>query len=295
MQRGMPDSSRSTDLSRMADSGIERLPEGCIAQAISLTAPRDACRSSGVSSAFRSAAASDTVWERFLPSDCHSILSRAVHPVEYSSKRDLFFLLCDSVLIDGGKMSFWLERSSGVKCYMLSASALSIIWGDTPQYWKWVSLPDSRFSEVAQLLAVCWLEIRGRIQSKMLSPRTTYAAYLIFKLADSSRGLGHPPHETSVTVGAQSSTRAIRLQPRGTDRHALRMVNFPGGAPEAEEEELGGRAREDGWMEAEMGEFYNEDGEDEEVVMSWMEVKGGHWKKGLIVEGIEIRPKTLAI
>lgn len=48
-------------------------------------------------------------------------------------------------------------------------------------------------------------------------------------------------------------------------------------------------------MEAEMGEFYNEDGEDEEVVMSWMEVKGGHWKKGLIVEGIEIRPKTLAI
>ncbi|RZS20362.1 hypothetical protein BHM03_00052866 [Ensete ventricosum] len=155
----------------MADLGIETLPEGCIAEAISLTSPRDACRSSVVSSVFRSAAASDTVWERFLPSDCHSILSRAVHPVEYSSKRDLFFLLCDSVLIDGGKMvyhfpsasnrpiyfhfsisirccfssGFWLERSSGAKCYMLSASALSIIWGDTPRYWKWVSPPDSRY------------------------------------------------------------------------------------------------------------------------------------------------------
>ncbi|RZS20363.1 hypothetical protein BHM03_00052867 [Ensete ventricosum] len=153
----------------------------------------------------------------------------------------------------------------------------------------------ARFSEVAQLVAVCWLEIRGRIQSKMLSPRTTYTAYLIFKLADWSRGLGHPPHETSVTVGAQSSTRAIRLQPRGAHRHARMMVNFPVGAPEVEEEEVGGRAREDGWMEAEMGEFYNEDGEDGEVEMSWMEVKAGHWKKGLIVEGIEIRPKTMAI
>ncbi|RWW59296.1 hypothetical protein BHE74_00033779 [Ensete ventricosum] len=83
---------------------MDRLPEGCVAHAIALTSPRDACRFSAVSSCFRSAAAYDTVWDRFLPSDYRSILSRAVRPVVCSSKRDLFFRLCDSLLIDAGKM-----------------------------------------------------------------------------------------------------------------------------------------------------------------------------------------------
>lgn len=53
-----------------------------------------------------------------------------------------------------------------------------------------------------------------------------------------------------------------------------------------------GDARDDGWMEAELGEFYIDEGEDGEVEMSLMEVRGGHWKKGLIIQGIEIRPKA---
>ncbi|CAL9124144.1 unnamed protein product [Musa textilis] len=294
----------------MGESGMDRLPEGCVAHAIALTSPRDACRFSAVSSAFRSAAAYDTVWDRFLPSDYRSILSRAVRPVVCSSKRDLFFRLCDSLLIDAGKMSFWLERSSGAKCYMLSARSLSITWGDTPQYWRWVPLSDSRFSEAAELVNVCWLEIRGKIQSRMLSGRRTYAAYIIFKLADWSRGLGHPPQEASVTVGVQqSSTHVVRLQPNDSPsrvrarRNRIRfgplvrwgamMLEMAADqeASAAAAEEVGD-ARDDGWLEAELGEFYNEEGEDGEVEMSLMEVKGGHWKKGLIIQGIEIRPKA---
>ena len=52
----------------------------------------------------------------------------------------------------------------------------------------------------------------------------------------------------------------------------------------------GTREREDGWLEIELGEFYS-DGSDEEVKMSLKEVKGEHLKYGLIVEGIELRPK----
>ena len=49
--------------------------------------------------------------------------------------------------------------------------------------------------------------------------------------------------------------------------------------------------REDGWMEIELGEFFS--GESyEEVKMSFMEVKGYQSKGGLILEGIEIRPKN---
>lgn len=173
-------------------------------------------------------------------------------------------------------------------------------------------MPDSRFREVAELVNVCWLEIRGRIQSKMLTPKTTYAAYLIFKLADWSRGLDNPPQEASVTVGLRSYTTLVRLQPRSDAARARRnRIRFgplrPVEAPAApaldhgeEAEEVGERdpppppepqARDNGWMEVAIGEFYNEEEEDGEVVISFVEIKGQHWKKGLIVQGIEIRPK----
>ncbi|KAJ8616101.1 hypothetical protein MRB53_035473 [Persea americana] len=48
--------------------------------------------------------------------------------------------------------------------------------------------------------------------------------------------------------------------------------------------------RSDGWMEIEMGAFFNDEGDEGEVEMNFKHVMGGHWKRGLIVEGIEIRP-----
>ncbi|KAG6498901.1 putative F-box protein PP2-B12 [Zingiber officinale] len=274
------------------DSGIEKLPEGCIAHAIAHTSPLDACRSSAVSTAFRAAADSDLVWGRFLPADTPSILSSALRPFEYSSKRDLFFRLCDPILIDGGKMGMWLERSTGAKCYMISVRELTIVWGETPEYLRWISLPDSRFPEVAvrfpevaELVNVCWLEIRGSIQSKLLTPKTTYAAYLIFKLAYRSRGLDDPPQQASVKVGLRSSTTLVCLQPRSAAARERRIRMGESDPPTLP------LARDNGWMEVAIGEFYNDEGEDGEVAISFTEIKGGHWKKGLIVEGIEIRPK----
>ena len=44
--------------------------------------------------------------------------------------------------------STWLDRETGAKCYMISARALCIIWGDTPQYWRWIPLTDSRFAKL---------------------------------------------------------------------------------------------------------------------------------------------------
>ncbi|KAJ0092270.1 hypothetical protein Patl1_25938 [Pistacia atlantica] len=53
------------------------LPEECISQIINLTAPRDASRLSVVSPAFKSAADSDGVWEKFLPSEYKDIISNS--------------------------------------------------------------------------------------------------------------------------------------------------------------------------------------------------------------------------
>jgi hypothetical protein len=82
------------------------LPEDCIASVLSFTTPSDACSSSSVSTNFRSAAETDAVWERFLPPQYRSIISRSADSssLSSSSKKQLYLRLCDHpLLIDDGR------------------------------------------------------------------------------------------------------------------------------------------------------------------------------------------------
>uniref|UniRef100_A0A1D1Y188 F-box protein At2g02240 n=1 Tax=Anthurium amnicola TaxID=1678845 RepID=A0A1D1Y188_9ARAE len=269
---------------------VDRMPEDCLSLALSLTTPLDVCRSSAVSSAFLSAAKSDMVWGRFLPPDCQGILDRSAVPVMVSSRRELYFRLCDSILVDGGEKILWLEKSTGKKCYMLSARTLQIIWGGDNRYWTWVSVPDARFPEVAELLSVCWLEVKACISSRELSPGTRYGAYLVMRLSPSSSGLADPPQEVVISVeGAPSSTRRVHLQE--PQRVSSNSQGGPSSqAPQGSDAVCVPRERGDGWMELEMGDFFVEAG-GEELVEVWLRGwQSLHWKSGLIVHGIEFRP-----
>eukprot|EP00258_Populus_trichocarpa_P010858 XP_002318973.3 F-box protein PP2-B15 [Populus trichocarpa] len=274
------------------------LPEGCVSTILSFTSPQDACKSSLVSTIFQAAADSDVVWERFLPTDYQDIVSRSMVPFKFSSKKELFLLLCNSLLIDGGKKSFKLERSSGKKSFMLSARDLHITWSDESPYWHWASLPESRFSEVAVLRTMCWLEIVGMIKTQMLTPNTKYGAYLVLKITDRSYGLDLMPSEISVEVGnnqVSRNTAYLRLAKEHARKKQMESL-FYGNRMQvlksrvAEGEGRVPSERDDGWLEIELGEFFSGEN-DEEVKMSLMEVKGHHLKGGLIIEGIEIRPK----
>lgn len=218
-----------------------------------------------------------------------------------------------------------LDKWTGKKCYMLSARDLAIVWSDTPDYWRWVPDPGSRFppplslslplcvlllpsifvisetaanrfAEVAELIGVCWLEINGRINTQMLSPATMYTAYLVFKLATGASGFRSQNAE--VSVGLAGSTfgfkRSVLLDARiGRGRNLLldnwfgSKAYVPVGGGDGRYPEV----RKDGWLEIKLGEFLNKESEDGELEMSITEVKGGHWKHGLVVQGIEIRPK----
>ncbi|CAO2040252.1 unnamed protein product [Urochloa humidicola] len=286
---------------------IARLPDDLLAASIARTAPRDACRAAVVSPAFRAAADSDAVWSCFLPRDLPPLADGELSPAP-PTKKALFMRLSDSgspVLLADGLMSMWLDRETGAKCYMLSARALFIVWGDTPHYWSWIPITDSRFSEGAELRAVCWLEIRGKVHCKMLSQNSTYAAYMVFKILDESYGLDFPLQEAAVVIRESKLTRQVCLQGHEDEgeneeevpqnyrplmvpvmRGRLRRRNrpLPHGVTVP-------KKRADGWLEMEMGEFTSEEGEDGEVSISLMETRGGNWKKGLIVQGIEIRAK----
>ncbi|KAK5804792.1 hypothetical protein PVK06_032443 [Gossypium arboreum] len=254
------------------------LPDECQSLIISLTSPADACRSAIVSHAFKAVAYSDAVWEKFLPSDYRSILSGSSSSSSLLSlgKKDVYFHLCfHPILIQNGTMSFQLKKESGKKCYMLGARALSSIWGDTPSYWTWKSLPESRFSEVAELKVVWWLKVKGMIDIRILSSNTNYAAYLVFKLRNRRTiGFRHRAVGFHINVGGITSTevRRVSLDPSQNETQHV-------------------REREDRWMEVEMGEFFNEFGGDGTVQFSLREVDTSYSKQGLIIEGIELRPK----
>ncbi|KAI3935350.1 hypothetical protein MKW98_027170 [Papaver atlanticum] len=156
---------------------------------------------------------------------------------------------------------------------MLGAKELAIAWGagDTPQYWFYRGCSDSRFAEVAELRLVWWLEIRGKLEIKLLSPNTFYVAYLA-----KVEVVGRDGCDTS----ACSKERLIYLC--DGNEHS---------PPDPLETEYFARERGDGWMEVEMGHFYNGGGVSK-VHMSVLETERGVPKRGLIVQGMELRPKV---
>ncbi|XP_026423700.1 F-box protein VBF-like isoform X2 [Papaver somniferum] len=279
---------------------LNSLPEGCISTILSLTSPVDACKSSVVSSTFRMASDSDVVWERFLPSDYKQILLRSVystHIFEFLPKKELYLRLRrEPVMLDNGTK------------YMLGARELSIADGNNPLCWGWKLAPESRFSEVIILRSITNLKIRGKIKTSMLSPETTYAAYLIVKFEEWAYGLDSIPSELLLGENdGNSGNKGFAYLSRANDKkkQQMKQLFFVSRMQMMRSKVIMGddqgkemrvlRDRNDGWMEIELGEIYiSEDGKSDhnkEVKMSLMEVKGGHIKGGLIVQGIEVRPK----
>lgn len=195
---------------------------------------------------------------------------------------------------------------------MLSARSMFIVWGDTPRYWRWSSEAEARFEEVAELVGVCWLEIRGWINTCMLSPSTMYGAYLVYKSTPAAFGFEYQPVEVSFGVAGTESDapkrtvyldpeRGRRLQYQIVPRRVgifsrTRILGFEAPRPPIPTENHDvqyPKQRSDGWLEIELGDFFNpaESADDKELELSVCEVKGGDWKGGLIIQGFEIRPK----
>ncbi|CAI0404913.1 unnamed protein product [Linum tenue] len=253
---------------------MNALPEDCLSSILCFTSPQDACRSSAVSPEFHSVAQSDTVWQNFLPSDYRRIIADSVPALQFSTKKELYRKLCDSVLVDGGRKRLKLEKLSGKKCFELSARDLSIT-------------------------TMSWLEIQGKINTQMLTPNTKYGAYLVLKLSNRAFGLDLMPSDVSVQVGNKEECQNTAYLRRQKNSHVEFMETLMyGHRTEALKSMVAGGGgegrlpaeREDGWLELEIGDFFNRE-KSEEVKMGLKEVKGHHLKGGLIVHGIEIRPK----
>jgi hypothetical protein len=255
------------------ETGLLDLPESCISAIFSFTTPRDICRLSVVSKLFKSVAFCDVLWNKFLPIECHQIVSRADLPLP-TSKRELYARLGDSILIDGGAKMAWLERSTAKMGYMLSARGLTIIWGDDERYWRFVPGDghDSRFQVLAELSLVWWLEVRGQIDCSLLSPNTNYKVVFVLKFGEHPYGW-EVPIKFSVTTpdGEQTELEECLNERRGQNQG----ING-------------------GWMEVVGGEFTVRpaaDDDDPRIEFYMKEVLRRIPKGGLLLDGVRIQPQ----
>lgn len=253
---------------------LPELPVACISAILSFTTQRDVCRLSTVSRLFRFAANSDSIWSKFLPQKCYEILPRAFIPLQFASIKELYFLLCDSILIDGGRKIFWIERSTAKIGYMLSARELTIEWSDDQRYWRWVSRDDSRFEEVAELLRVCWLELRGEMDCTLLSSNTVYSVLFLLKFGEHFHGWTALPIKFSVKTPDGDEMETEYFFPMETRGERLRINSG-------------------GWMEVVAGEFTVRAADDDSsrIEFYMKEVMSNWWKRGLFVEGVRIEPR----
>ncbi|KAK9217730.1 hypothetical protein WN943_006358 [Citrus x changshan-huyou] len=248
---------------------LEDLPAKCISLIISLTTPRAASRLALVCPAFRSAADSDSVWEKFLPSDYEGFISNS--SLIDKKKKDLYFHLCrNPILFDNNTASFGLEQESGKKCYMAGAKWIYENSGISHRDCEMIpSSAGSRFPEVIELKLMSSLEIEARFGTTIFSPKTNYAAYFVFKFAEFREGPETSPIDFEVYFEGTHNGKKRRefLDPQLSQDRGNR------------------------WIEIKMGEFSIENGDEGAVVCRLSEPEPLSKRGTIIFQGIEVRPE----
>jgi len=117
---------------------------------------------------------------------------------------------------------------------------------------------------VAELLDVCWLEIYGKFNTKMLSPGILYEVVFVIKLKDPAYGWGVPVNVSLVLPNGYKQERKEKLQTKPREQ----------------------------WIEVPVGELITSPENVGEIQFGMHEYDGGEWKRGLVIKGIAIRPKT---
>ncbi|KAK1369077.1 F-box domain-containing protein [Heracleum sosnowskyi] len=268
---------------------LEKLPEECILEVVSRTGPMEACRLSVVSKRFLSAAESNILWQRLLPSDYQQLLNRSdasFRKIKFAHKKDLFlFLIGNHVIIDGNTLCFWLHKRTGKKFFLVAASFIGE--GDIEEEFYvrdgWYRSGDkSRFqNRVTVCKNVEWFEIHGKISTSILSPNTTYTICLVFHSSIYIDQHFDQPVKVSIGIdGVESIRQIVCLNPHKMRSEGDDDLQYP-------------QQRKDDRFEVKLGEYFNREGDEMNLEITMMEVESEEPKNGPGIEGFELRPKNI--
>nr|XP_043630327.1 uncharacterized protein LOC122601647 [Erigeron canadensis] len=229
---------------------------------------------------------SDTIWEEKLPKNHEEMIKWSKDSLQWTTKKELYFILCKGFPINNGKEWLSLDKK-GRKCHMLEARMALL-----EEECNWESFNQSRFKEVAvhpnkSFHIVC------TINPHILSPRTRYASYLVYKLPNDPYEFEAPmvlmdkDHSHSTDAPCLRFVHLLSPQTpvirRRDDQNAHNPLNRPKikGLP---------RQRQDGWMEVQIWEFIT--CFTTKTISMDLELASSFYKviEGLIVQGIEFKP-----
>lgn len=109
---------------------------------------------------------------------------------------------------------------------------------------------------------MCWLEVHGKFNTSLLTPKTKYEVIFVVKMEELSYGW-----QTPVNLRLFFENGVIQ-------EHKVNLLELP----RYQRQEL------------KVGDIINSGEKPGEVDFSLYEYNGGHWKRGLVIEGVVIRP-----
>ncbi|CAN6546762.1 unnamed protein product [Malus baccata var. baccata] len=146
---------------------------------------------------------------------------------------------------------------------------LSITWGEDARYWRWYNMKATWSSdvsvEVAELLDVCSLEVKGDFETGYLTPGTVYEVSYVIMLKDPKYGW-EDEVEFSLTC-----PQNLKIVPRN---RKFDMRTLPKGR----------------WSYVRVAEFTTSP-EQYGQINFMLRQTVGKWKKGLVIKGVDISPK----
>ncbi|OAE25843.1 hypothetical protein AXG93_2145s1420 [Marchantia polymorpha subsp. ruderalis] len=258
-------------------TGFEDLPESCIALVLSFLSPKDIAMSACTNRALRDASLSDFVWQPKLPKGYTEVLAKAKDGARaFDSKKQIFDYLCSKF--------YWLSRSLAGVCRSQGAEALDVVWGSDKRYWHWRKRRGSSYDKSAYLQQVCWLSVKGSMECFLPVGTYTFSWRLAFQddYGFTRRG-GDWPIEFTMSVNDHETVQ--------------RKIFLRDGQSSSEGEHSSDDEDHTDWNELYVGDFTVDEGEKDSGIgrvklqYSLVEIKGGHWKSGLWLDGVVIMPK----
>ncbi|XP_076959247.1 uncharacterized protein LOC143635252 isoform X1 [Bidens hawaiensis] len=191
----------------------------------------------------------ETYWKEKLPADYEDIIKWSKDGVRWETTKDLYYIFRRGVLLDDGEEWFFLDKD-GKKCVMVSARAAL-----DEDKWNWMCLAESRFEEVADCCNLPKFGIFSKFGSKLLSPQTTYGAFLVYKLPEGYKDVKAPPVQVVDKDAHPKEVHNIFLRTPQTPVTSCNAKNKALSTSDIPKMKGLPKRRSDGWMEVQVHEF----------------------------------------
>ncbi|PWA41314.1 protein kinase domain, Nitrogen network kinase 1, Phloem protein 2-like protein [Artemisia annua] len=226
---------------------------------------------------------SDTYWEQKLTHDYEEILNLSKDSLQWTKKKELYSILRRGFLIDNDQQWFAIDKHE--KKYLMLSARVAWVIDDNNSACE--SSHESRFGEVLIITASHKFEIKAEIRSDGLSFETNYASYLVYKLPEDQSTFEAPLCVWNERVYLYPHRYIYLVSPPHTpvigpmfDENTYNPLN-------RYKRNAIPQQRTDGWMEVKVWEFQTTKSVPMHIYFEHPDKKN---LKGLIVQGIELRP-----